>query len=67
MSLEITTAGESQNKSSKNQCLELVRQKVDSLKFGVIQITVHDSRVVQIEHTEKVRLNRPPEKVETWG
>jgi hypothetical protein len=36
--------------------LELVRQKVQSLRFGVVQIVVHDSRVTQIERTEKTRL-----------
>ena len=40
--------------------VELVRNQVNSLRFGVIQIVVHDSRVVQIERTEKVRLDRKP-------
>ncbi len=39
--------------------LELVRKQVDSLKFGTVQITVHDSRVTQVERLEKVRLDRP--------
>jgi hypothetical protein len=36
--------------------LELVREKVQSLQFGVVQIVVHDSKVTQIERTEKTRL-----------
>ena len=36
--------------------LEIVRQKVDGLRYGVVQIVVHDSRVTQIERTEKTRL-----------
>ena len=36
--------------------LELVREKVQSLRFGVVQIVVHDSQVTQIERTEKTRL-----------
>jgi len=36
--------------------LELVQRQVGSLRFGVVQIVVHESRVVQIERTEKVRL-----------
>jgi hypothetical protein len=36
--------------------LELVRDKVQSLQFGVVQIVVHDSKVTQIERTEKTRL-----------
>ncbi|PYJ40358.1 MAG: hypothetical protein DME86_12415 [Verrucomicrobia bacterium] len=42
--------------------------KVQSLRFGVVQIVVHDSKVTQIERTEKIRLpnvlaeceSRPP-------
>ncbi|MDB6125687.1 MAG: hypothetical protein JWQ71_4680 [Pedosphaera sp.] len=37
--------------------LELVQRQVDSLQFGIVQIVVHNSRVVQIERTEKVRLD----------
>ena len=36
--------------------LELVREKVQSLRFGVVQIVVHDSKVTRIERTEKTRL-----------
>ncbi|MET0263106.1 MAG: YezD family protein [Rariglobus sp.] len=36
--------------------LEIVRQKVESLRYGVVQIVVHDSRVTQIERTEKTRI-----------
>jgi hypothetical protein len=38
----------------------LVRQQVRSLRFGVVQIVVHDGRVTQIERTERVRLASPP-------
>ena len=38
--------------------VEMVRNQVNSLRFGVIQIVVHDNRVVQIERTEKVRLDQ---------
>ena len=39
--------------------LDLIRRQVGSLNFGVVQIVVHDGRVVQIERTEKVRLEHP--------
>jgi hypothetical protein len=39
--------------------LELVRRQVGSLNFGIVQIVVHGSRVVQIERTEKLRLVNP--------
>jgi hypothetical protein len=38
--------------------LKVVRAQVESLKFGTVQITVHDSKVVQIERVEKTRLDR---------
>jgi len=40
--------------------LDLVRRKVGSVRFGVVQIVVHDHRVTQIEVTEKVRLETGP-------
>ncbi len=46
--------------SSQETWLETVRNQVASLRFGVVQIVVHDSQVVQIERTEKVRLDRKP-------
>ncbi len=39
--------------------LDLVRQQVGSLRYGVVQIVVHDAHVTQIEKTERVRLERP--------
>lgn len=39
--------------------LELVRHHVGSLRYGVVQIVVHDSHVTQIETTERVRLGKP--------
>jgi hypothetical protein len=37
--------------------LDLVRGKVESLRYGVVQIVVHDSQVTQIERTEKTRFD----------
>ena len=42
--------------------LEIIANQVGSLKFGVVQITVHESRVVQIEKTEKVRFDKNEKK-----
>jgi hypothetical protein len=36
--------------------LHIVRQKVESLRYGVVQIVVHDGSVTQIERTEKTRI-----------
>jgi len=45
--------------------LELVREKVQSLRFGVVQIVVHDSKVTQIERTEKMRLQSVQNNLES--
>ena len=37
--------------------LSLVASQVESLRFGIVQIVVHDSRVVQIDRTEKLRFD----------
>ena len=50
------TSGDS---GEKPDWLEIVRQQVASLRYGVVEIVVHDSQVTQIEKTERVRLDRP--------
>ena len=49
-------------KQDEPQWLQIVENQVNSTRFGLVQIVVHDSRVVQIERTVKVRLDRPDEK-----
>jgi hypothetical protein len=44
--------------SDELKWLELVIQHVGSLRYGVVEIVVHDSRVIQIEKTERVRLEK---------
>ncbi len=45
--------------TATEQWLEVVRRQVNSLQYGVVQITVHNSRVTQIDRTERVRINPP--------
>ena len=52
---EINSAGNEQVES----WLDIVRRQVGSLDFGIVQIVVHGARVVQIERTEKIRLETP--------
>ena len=47
------------NGSGDPKWLELVVQNVKSLRYGVVEIIVHYSRVLQIEKTERVRLDKP--------
>lgn len=42
---------------------EVIREivaAITSLRFGAVEITVHDARVTQIERREKIRFDRPP-------
>jgi hypothetical protein len=41
--------------------LALVRRHVESLKYGTVQITVHDGRVTEVARSEKVRFERAKE------
>ncbi len=49
---------ESSSKETSPVWLDLVREQVTSLKFGTVQITVHESRVVQVERHEKLRIDQ---------
>lgn len=42
--------------------LRVVQQKVETLRYGVVQLVVHDGRVTQIERTEKTRLPDQPRR-----
>ena len=37
----------------------VVTDKVKSMRYGIVQIVVHDSKVVQIERTERTRFDIP--------
>lgn len=43
-------------KTDQPEWLTLVREKVETLRYGIVQIVVHDSRVTQIERTEKTKI-----------
>lgn len=42
----------------ERQLIERIAQAIRSLKYGSIEVVVHDGRVVQIERRERVRLER---------
>ncbi len=56
--------------TSNNSLIQELVSAINSLRFGSIEITVHEGRVTQIEKREKVRftdsatsLNKPTEKI----
>jgi hypothetical protein len=44
-------------RDSVPEWLRIVGEKVASLRYGVVQIVVHDRKITQIERTEKTRLD----------
>jgi hypothetical protein len=50
-------------KNAQPEWLRIVREKVETLRFGVVQIVIHDSRVTLIERTEKTRLVSPEPEI----
>jgi hypothetical protein len=50
------------NADEKLNWPEVVQRQVGSLRYGVMQIVVHDSQVTQIEKTERVRLGKTREQ-----
>jgi hypothetical protein len=42
--------------SNDHNWIEVIKEKLGGLRFGQILITVHEGRPVQIERTEKTRL-----------
>jgi hypothetical protein len=53
MSESVTNSG----LDEQPEWLRVVQQKVETLRYGVVQLVVHDGRVTQIERTEKTRLS----------
>jgi hypothetical protein len=51
-----STTADSSGSPINPDWIALVREKVEGLRFGVVQLVVHDGRVTQIERTEKTRL-----------
>jgi hypothetical protein len=42
--------------------LGLVQKNVETLRFGVVQLVVHEGKVVQIDRTEKIRVEQQEPK-----
>jgi len=53
-----TVTLKSGKEADEKQWLDVVQRHVHSLRYGVVQIIIHDSQVTQIEKTERVRLDR---------
>ena len=47
----------SSNEDLNQESLQKILKAMAGLKFGSVEITIHEGRIVQIERKEKVRLN----------
>jgi hypothetical protein len=50
---------ESSTADCPNEVLRRIRDAIASVRFGSVEVVIQDSRVVQIERTEKFRFDRP--------
>jgi hypothetical protein len=48
----------------ENTWIDVVKENLNGLRFGQILITVHEGRPVQIERTEKTRLEPSSSKTQ---
>ena len=55
-----TPASQPASSASDEEWAAYVLQKIGSLKYGSLQIVVHDGRIMQVEATEKIRFPSPP-------
>ena len=42
----------------RDEWIDVVTRKVEALRFGSVQITVHDGRVTQLESLERTRFSQ---------
>ena len=54
--MSTTTSEPTSASGTPTDWLEIVRKNVANLRFGSVQITVHDGRVTQVESIEKTRI-----------
>ncbi|BBL71370.1 YezD family protein [Methylogaea oryzae] len=54
----IDKAANSYNALSNNELRVL--EALEGIRYGAVEVTIHDGRIVQIERREKLRLDQPP-------
>ncbi|MES2982042.1 MAG: YezD family protein [Verrucomicrobiota bacterium] len=57
MSTSTTDSKQNENSASHNEWMDVVLSKIQNLRFGSVQITVHEGRVTLVESIEKTRFN----------
>jgi hypothetical protein len=44
----------------ESELLQLVAEQLRTLRYGTLQLTIHDGHVVQVDRVERTRLELPP-------
>lgn len=55
--MSTTTPDSNQDESSAAEWMDVVVSKIRNLRYGSVQITVHDGRVTLVESIEKTRFS----------
>ena len=58
MAIRTDAQGLPSNDGAHDEVAREILRAVRSVNFGSVEITIHDSRVVQIERKEKVRFDK---------
>jgi len=53
--MQPTPSDKTDHNETVPEWLEIVRHKASALRFGSIQVTIHEGRVTQVESVEKTR------------
>lgn len=48
---------------SERDVLQKVAEAIRGIRYGTVHITIHDSKVVQIEKAEKIRMSREADRI----
>ncbi|HUL12591.1 MAG TPA: YezD family protein [Methylococcaceae bacterium] len=54
----VTGATDGSNRAELDRLMEHILRTLQSIEYGSIEITIHNSAVVKIERTEKIRFDR---------
>jgi len=57
MSTPKTNSKQNETSASNSEWMDVVLSKIENLRFGSVQITVHEGRVTLVESIEKTRFN----------
>jgi len=55
MSTPKSNSKQNETSASNNEWMDVVLSKIENLRFGSVQITVHEGRVTLVESIEKTR------------